>query len=110
MHGLFPAGKLPAEVGDEAQPMCCSILPITPATPNHQAMRKEKTTAGADAPSNEAGTLRGDLCQKHLEPAQAKNLNASIKVTDALPNELPTHLPGMWPPLLRSAKWKAFSR
>lgn len=94
----MPAGTLPAEAGDEAQPTC-SILIVTPATPlSDQAVRK--TTAGADSPFNEPDTFHGDLCQKHLESVLAENLNALIKVTDVLHSELPMHLPRMWHPLL----------
>lgn len=49
----------------------------------------KKIAAGADSLSREPGTLHGDLCQEYLEQVQAKTLNASIKVTDVLPKELP---------------------
>lgn len=76
---LFPAGTFPAELGDEEQPTCCSILPITPTPPpKHLAMRKEKITA----PSKEVGTCYGDLCQKHWSQCKPKSLNVTIKVTE----------------------------
>lgn len=102
-HRLFLAGMLPAEDGGRAQLICCPILLRSPATaPNPEQAGRRLLLEQIPHPNRLVPSMV--TCARNTwSKCKPKNLNASVKVTDVLPNELPRHLPRMWPPLLQSA-------